>query len=118
MNHFAGPSSFAQYNGFPQGDPFTYGPSNSLPYGPLPYGNPLAHNKYPFAHNNGLTPYMADPNPYTENTVYSEWPGPPFHGFKHFQAMGHRPRIARRIAREVYGIDPDSWSRRARSFVL
>lgn len=29
-------------------------------------------------------------------------------------ALGHQPRIARRIAHTVYGIHPEAWSRRAR----
>lgn len=28
-------------------------------------------------------------------------------------ALGHQPRIARRIAHTVYGIHPEAWSRRA-----
>lgn len=44
---------------------------------------------------------------------------------QHFNATEHllhvpgrRHRIAQRIARKVYGIAPDLWSQRARSFVL
>lgn len=44
-----------------------------------------------------------------------EQPPPHFYTFE--QAIDHQPRIARRIARK-YGIDPDLWSQRARSFVL
>lgn len=30
------------------------------------------------------------------------------------QALGHHPRIGRRIARKVYDVDADLWSRNAR----
>jgi hypothetical protein len=36
-------------------------------------------------------------------------------GYWDLHSVGHGPRIARRIARKVYGIpDPEAWTRRAR----
>ncbi|GAA5992863.1 hypothetical protein JCM10908_001380 [Rhodotorula pacifica] len=37
-----------------------------------------------------------------------------YHGPHDEQAFGHYPRIARRIARRVYGIDPDQWASKTR----
>lgn len=34
-------------------------------------------------------------------------------GGPYFRALGHHPRIASRIARKVYGVDPELWSQRA-----
>lgn len=130
MNHFARPSSFSQDRFFPLDDPFTYGANiplayDPLAYDPLAYGNPPTHYNDPSApyynppvQHNGATPNTADPNLYTRHTGHPEQSGPPFHGWGHWQAIGHQPRIAQRIARKVYGIDPDRWSRKARSFVL
>lgn len=135
LNHFAGPIDSTQVRFFPPGDPFPYAVNDPLAYDPLAY-DPLAYGNPPTHYNDPSAPYYnpsapscgpsapystpntADPN-YTRHTGWPEQSGPPFHRLEHLQAMGHhQPCIAQRIARKVYGIDPDRWSRKARSFVL
>lgn len=99
------------------------------PYDPPPYyHDPL------LAHYNVLAPdpYATHPNIWTENLRY--WPEQPDYTplthyppdqypthpdvSNHLLALGHGPRIARRIASHVYRIDPDVWTRRACLSVL
>ena len=135
MPNIAGSSSHTQDSDYPitHDDPFTYG--NPLTQGIYPltnagnpetYSGPFAHNYsplvpgyHPFNSGSPLTSYTTDPSPFMGNAGYwSLQADPPCDGREQWQAMGHRPCIARRIARKVYGIDPEWWSRRARSFVL